>query len=45
MLTKISQLQLSFVADQQILRLQVAMQDSALVAKCQTAQQLKQEQL
>lgn len=41
---KIGQLQFAALADQQILRLDVAMQDASLVAVRQTAQQLEQEE-
>lgn len=44
-LTKVSQLELSSVADQQVLRLQVAVQDVPLVDVGQASQQLEQEEL
>lgn len=42
--TKVSQLQFATIADQQILRLHIAMQHTTLVAVGEAAQELKEEQ-
>lgn len=42
--TKIGQLQFTTIADKQILWLDIAMQDTTLVAVGETAQELKEEQ-
>lgn len=42
--TKVSQLQFATIADEQILRLDIAMQDTPLVAVGETAQELEEEQ-